>query len=285
MRVFLFLSLLVISVYGQKYEIAVDDVKLAVLERDESQPSNGYTTVKQGTKASQNFELSAQQKIQLKFVVKNKEKNTPVVVYQAFVALIHESTQREVIYVAEPEKKNDNAYAFELNLKTHQKDLSGLSGKYLLTLILGDFSITNPVNWHLADVKIKVPAVEPLAVPKSKEINYNKLPDIQHKFAQSEPRPPPIVSDTFALLCAFPLLVLFVLWLRVGINFGNLQISLWSLGFHCGLAAISGLYFWYWIQLNMFQTLQYLSVIATFTFVCGNRFLHNFNETKKQKTE
>ncbi|VDM29838.1 unnamed protein product [Toxocara canis] len=62
-------------------------------------------------------------------------------------------------------------------------------------------------------------------------------------------------------------------WLRVGINFGNMPVSPWVIAFHAGLTGIFGLYFVFWLRLNMFETLKYLSGIGAFTFIAGNRLL------------
>lgn len=261
----------------------MEDVKFAVFERDLNEPRE-YTEAKQNEKLTKPFQADQHKKIQLKFIVKDKKANTAVNVHQAFAVLVHAESQREVIYVAEPDKTT-KAYNFELDLKTHHKDFSGVSGKYLLRLILGDAGVSNPVDWTIAEVSVQVPSMEPSALPKSKQVSYDKLPEIKHQFRQPEQRPPVVVSHVFGALCAAPFLVLFALWLRIGINFGNTKFSLWALGFHAGLGAIFGLYFMYWLQLNMFQTLQYLAFLGVATFVASNRLLHSFTEDKKQKVE
>lgn len=76
---------------------------------------------------------------------------------------------------------------------------------------MGDASVTNPINWHFADVLIDVPKILPKPIPKSKQIIYEKLPEIKHEFAQPEQKPPQILSDTFTIFCAFPLIILFIL--------------------------------------------------------------------------
>lgn len=96
------------------------------------------------------------------------------------------------------------------DMKAHLKDFTGVSGKYSMRLILGDTSTTNSMNWHFADAEISVPSAEPSAqLPKSQRVSYDKLPEIKHKFREPEPRPLPVISDTFALLCALPLVLLF----------------------------------------------------------------------------
>ncbi|KAL3098968.1 hypothetical protein niasHS_000956 [Heterodera schachtii] len=107
--------------------------------------------------------------------------------------------------------------------------------------------------------------------PKSSHVNYDLLPEISHTFRSPEPRPSVLVSDMFSVLCASPLIILFLLWLRIGINFGKFKFSLSALGFHLGLCAVFGLYVFFWLELNMFQTLKWLAVIGVPTLFLGSR--------------
>jgi len=201
-------------------------------------------------------------------------------VHQAFVIFVHESTKQEIAYVAEPEATT-SGYTFDLNLKTHAKEFSGVSGKYNVRLILGDASIKNPVNWHFADVDLNIPSVKPAELPKSQTIDYNAKPKITHLFREPESRPPNFAADIFAILCAIPLLIVILSWLRIGINFGNFPISLWPLGFHAGLTAIFGLYFVFWLQLNMFVTLKYLTFLLVPTYFFGQRLFSTLVAQRK----
>src|SRR4051794_35827656 len=54
-------------------------------------------------------------------------------------------------------------------------------------------------------------------------------------FRPAEKRPPSVVSNAFTGLVLAPLLLLFILWLRIGVNFNNLSLNLYTLGFHVGL--------------------------------------------------
>ncbi|KAH7727942.1 Dolichyl-diphosphooligosaccharide--protein glycosyltransferase subunit 2 [Aphelenchoides avenae] len=263
-------------------QITVTDVEFATYERDLQKPV-APKPLAQGSKLKEVPRVDSHQKVQLKFAVKDAQ-NAGITVHQAFVALVHKDTQREVIYVAEPAKET-KLYTFELDMSTNAKDFAGVNGQYALRLILGDASVTNPVDWNFADISVVVPEEPAQPVKKSQQIIYNKLPEITHQFREQETRPPVIVSDVFSVVCLLPALLLFVLWLRVGINFGNIQISLWALGFHVGLAAIFGLYFLFWLKLNMFATLKYLALVGVPTFVCGHRLLHGIAVSKQKKVE
>lgn len=121
-------------------------------------------------------------------------------------------------------------------MKTHAKDFAGVGGLYSAHLLLGHFGKSTPMRWHWADLDLAIgtgsaPQESQQQLPKSQRINYKPLPPIEHQFRQAEPRPPAIVSGAFALMCAAPMLLLFVLWLRIGLNFGNLKVSIWALGF------------------------------------------------------
>lgn len=67
----------------------------------------------------------------------------------------------------------------------------------------------------------------------------------------------------------------------MGINFGNLPISLNVLGFHGGLGAIFFVYFSFWVKLNMFDTLYYLTLAVIPTFIFGHRLFRALNSTHK----
>jgi len=262
-----------------KTELALDGISLAVYERTSSSPLT--STIKPGTKDSKVHAIDNQKKLQLKFTVKDVKKNEAIVVQQAFVAFVHKDTEREVIFVAEPETGTKN-YLVDLDFKTQEKNFDGLNGTYSLRLILGDASAANALDWNFADVKASFSEVVHPPPKKSQIVNYETLPEIKHKFREPEVRPPTIISDTFTLICLAPLALLLILWLRIGLNFGNIQFSLWALGFHVGLISIFGLYFTFWIRLDMFETLKYLAFIGVPTFVCGNRLLRSLNESRKQ---
>lgn len=96
-------------------------------------------------------------------------------------------------------------------MSSHAKDFAGVSGQYALRLILGDASVANPIDWHFADITVSVPEEPSQPVKKSQQIVYTKLPEIVHQFREQEKRPPAVVSDVFAVICALPALLLLIL--------------------------------------------------------------------------
>ncbi|VDO87480.1 unnamed protein product [Haemonchus placei] len=111
------------------------------------------------------------------------------------------------------------------------------------------------------------------------------MPEINHVFRQPEKRPSTVVSDAFTLICLAPLLLLPVLWLRIGLNFGNMPLNVWTVTFHGSLAALFALYFVFWLQLNMFETLKYLAVVGGLTYIAGNRVLRAIARKRKSILE
>lgn len=110
-------------------------------------------------------------------------------------------------------------------------------------------------------------------------------PEIIHQFREADKRPSRIVSDVFTALCAAPLLVLFVLWSRIGINVSNFPASLSALGFHLGFGSILGLFGIFWYQLNMFETLRLLIPLGILTFFFGNRLLRLIASRKSTESK
>ncbi|XP_043735275.1 dolichyl-diphosphooligosaccharide--protein glycosyltransferase subunit 2-like [Cervus elaphus] len=146
------------------------------------------------------------------------------------------------------------------------------SGTYTLYLIIGDATLKNPILWNVADVVIRFPENDVPSTVLSKNI-FTPKQEIQHLFREPEKRPPTVVSNTFTALILSPLLLLFALWIRIGANVSNFTFAPSTIVFHLGHAAMLGLMYVYLTQLNMFQTLKYLAILGSVTFLAGNRML------------
>jgi len=70
--------------------------------------------LKPNEKSSKQFQIDAHHKVQLKFDAKNKKSGSEsVTLQQTFVAVTHQPSGREIIYVAEADKTT-KTYTFEL---------------------------------------------------------------------------------------------------------------------------------------------------------------------------
>lgn len=189
-------------------------------------------------------------------------------VHQVFLQL--SSGKKEIIFVAEPDSSNQ-VYKIEVNLASELQ----YSGTFDLVLIVGDAVITNPIRWNLGTLEAKLGASE---APSKPQVRAAK-PEIQHVFRPAEKRPPQAVSMFFTALALAPLLLLLILWLKIGINLGNFTFS--AVPFHLGLAAILGLFTLFWLRLDMFTTCGWLIPIGGFTFLSGHRLLSRIARQKK----
>jgi len=137
-----------------------------------------------------------------------------------------------------------------------------------------------------ADVTLEFPddGTAPTGRRDDISADYKPLPEIKHLFRQPDSRPAASVSSLFTLIVTIvPGLILVVGWLAVGINFGHMPLSPFTLGFHLGLACILGLYGMFWLRLDMFVTIKYLTLIGAVTFLCGNVMLRTMAERRKAK--
>ena len=226
-------------------------------------------------KLGNKLKLDYKEKMVFSFNVVDDSAKKPKLVHQAFVKLTHSGSNAEIIYVAEP--NTNKLYTFELDMNVAAADFGSKSGVYSLSVIVGDAVISNPLSWHAADVDITLPASDQVAEPGL----YDVKPEIRHVFREPDSRPPAMVSNVFSLLCLAPVLIMLAMWVKIGVNVSNFPFSITALGFHIGLAAIFVLYFYFWIELNMFTTVKYLSGIGLVTFLCGNKMLANIAQNNK----
>uniref|UniRef100_A0A182XZI5 Dolichyl-diphosphooligosaccharide--protein glycosyltransferase subunit 2 n=1 Tax=Anopheles stephensi TaxID=30069 RepID=A0A182XZI5_ANOST len=269
-----------VSVLGK---VRVSSLEVGVGDTDSAASSVKRHSVAHPSKLPTVLNADSQQKVLLKTVLVDDVSSKPISVHQAFVLLRHQETLQEIIFVAETD--SSKAYKFEMDVGARASDFRYKSGLYEVHLIIGDALLSNSFRWHLADLELKFSASEGQHQSASVETASLRkpLPEIQHQFRAPEKRPPRFVSDLFTALCIAPIVILFALWARLGVNVKNFPLSLGSLGFHLGLGAILVLFVIFWLRLNMFETIRYLIPLALFTFFCGNRMLRKIARSSTEK--
>uniref|UniRef100_A0A8D0GCE5 Dolichyl-diphosphooligosaccharide--protein glycosyltransferase subunit 2 n=1 Tax=Sphenodon punctatus TaxID=8508 RepID=A0A8D0GCE5_SPHPU len=250
-------------------EVGITNVDLSTVDKDQSIAPK-TTRVAYPAKAKGSFTADSNQNFALSFQLVDVNTGAELIPHQTFVRLHNPKTGQEVVFVAEPDNKN--VYKFELDTSERKTEFDSASGTYTLYLIIGDATLENPILWNVADVVIKFPEEDAPATIQSKSL-FTPKPEIQHLFREPEKRPPTVVSNTFTALILSPLLLLFILWIKIGANISNFSFAPSTIIFHLGHAAMLGLMYVYWTQLNMFQTLKYLAILGSITFLAGNRML------------
>ncbi|XP_041772160.1 dolichyl-diphosphooligosaccharide--protein glycosyltransferase subunit 2 [Anopheles merus] len=261
-----------VSVLGK---VRVSSLEVGVGDTDSAASSVKRQSVAHPSKLATVLNADSQQKVVLKTALVDDASGKPITVHQCFVLLRHQETRQEIIFVAETD--SSKAYKFEMDVGARAADFGHKSGLYEVRLIVGDALLSNSFQWHLADLELKFAAGDSQQQQQQSvdaaASSRKPLPEIVHQFRAPEKRPPRFVSDLFTALCIAPLVILFGLWAKLGVNVKNFPLSLGAIGFHLGLGAILVLFGIFWLRLNMFDTIRYLIPLALFTFICGNRML------------
>lgn len=256
--------------------IAVEGAELGIADADHSTISKHLRPTFPDL-VKETLDADSHQKVWMKFsLTDEKAKGEPILAHQAFIRLQKVNTKQEIIFVAEPD--NNKLYKFDMEVHAKAKEFGSMSGLYRMELIVGDPVISNPFSWHVANLNLKF-ADEPVSKPQ--QTMYEPKPEIKHIFREPEKRPPAIVSNTFTLLVLVPLLILFGLWIKLGVNMQNFPLSLASFGFHLSLAGIFGLFVMFWLKLDMFTSLKYLIGMGLVAFLTGNSMLAKLAENRK----
>ena len=260
-------------------EVGISGAEIGVTDSDQSTAPK-MTPVSHPSKMKSTLDADHHQKVVFKFSLLDKDTNEAFKVHQAFVKLA-DKQGREIIFLAE---KNDKAgnYKFELDVNARAGDFGSRNGQYAMELIVGDACISNPIVWTIGNLNLKFndgSKTDQDAKKSYKETDPK--PEILHMFRQPESRPPTVVSNTFTILCLCPIAIMFIFWAKLGVNVSDFPFSLTAVGFHLGLGTIFGLYYYFWVQLNMFTTMKYLMMVGVVTFLCGNSMLVKIAEKRK----
>ncbi|XP_077429960.1 dolichyl-diphosphooligosaccharide--protein glycosyltransferase subunit 2 isoform X2 [Vanacampus margaritifer] len=250
-------------------EVAITNMDLSVVDKDQSIGTK-TTRVEYPSKAKSSFTADSHQNFAMAFQLVDANTGIELMPHQTFVRLHNQKTGQEVVFVADPDTKG--LYKFELDAAERKTEFALISGTYSLDLMVGDATLENPILWNVADVVLRFADEEAPAAIHPKTL-YVPKPEIQHLFREPEKKPPTVVSNAFTALVLSPLLLLLILWIKLGANISNFSFSPSTLLFHIGHAAVLGLMYVYWTHLNMFQTLKYLAIIGAVTFLAGNRML------------
>ncbi|XP_064480228.1 dolichyl-diphosphooligosaccharide--protein glycosyltransferase subunit 2-like [Ornithodoros turicata] len=257
-------------------QVEVVNLEIGTSDREQTSAPKMDKVQFQG-KLANVIEADNHQKLVMKFSIKDRANSDLMLAHQAFVHLHHVETKREIVFLAEPD--NTLIYRFDLDLHLKAKDLGYLSGKYSLSLIVGDAVVDNPFQWTLATLELSLP--QNPNPPKEDAVNVHvPKQEIKHVFREQDKRPPAVLSNLFCGLVLAPLLLLLILWFKLGANISGFPLSLSAVLFHLGLAAIFGLFFCFWVNLNMFTTLKCLSGVGAITFISGHRLLSGITQKK-----
>ncbi|CAB3408054.1 unnamed protein product [Caenorhabditis bovis] len=269
MRPIIAILALITLAYAAVDDITVESFKIGFLAKDQDAKDEHLKKMAVFSKASGVLSGDANQRLYVKFDIQKKSDKSKVAPEQVFLRFEH-STGEDVILALE--SQSTGGYLYDTSLRVAAKKFNHLTGSFKASLIVGGKTVKNPINWTFADLELALPSNPPI-VPKSQKISYDVLPEIVHQFRQPEKRPPAVISDAFTIICLLPLAFLLAVWFKIGINFDNAPASPWVIIFHGGLAGILALYLYFWIKIDMFETLKYLSVLGFITFVAGNRVL------------
>lgn len=256
-------------------EVVVENAEIGTIDRDQATSAKSVK-VQYPKQTETKLEADYHQKILMKFTLKDKNAKSTMVAHQAFVQFISKEKE-EIIFVAEPD--SSDIYRFDLDIYSKAKEFDYASGVYEVSLIVGDAVIMNPFVWKVGEISLTFP-VNPNP-PKTAENPFIPKPEIRHLFREQEKRPSSIVSNTFTGLVVVPLLIMFIMWFKLGANLSNFPFSLSAILFHIGLGAIFVLFGLFWLKLNMFTTLKYLSIIGTVTFLSGHNLLNRLATMRK----
>ncbi|CAF0791471.1 unnamed protein product [Adineta steineri] len=262
-------------------EGAIENAELSVSDRDNTAQAKTYKLTYPNVQ-SEKLELDYHQKLVLKFQIKDKRTGEFIRVQQAFLRFTNKKSNKEIIYLAEATDGSNSQYKVEVDLQTNANDFRHQSGAYNAALILGDQLLQNAYEWKLND-NIQLSFHEDSQADKNHQNLYVPRPEIVHQFRLDEVRPPTIVSLVFSALTLLPLLILFILWIKLGFNLSGLPLGLSPLGFHISHGAVFALMFFYWKYLDMFQTIRYLALISIPLFIFGHRVLATLAARREKK--
>ncbi|RLN70252.1 hypothetical protein BBJ28_00019788 [Nothophytophthora sp. Chile5] len=254
---------------------------------------NGQELAKGAKLSGQRFSSGAEDTLQMEVTLQQKHDHTAVVAHQAFLRFTHVTEKTETYFVLTAD--GGLTHRATLPFATLSKKFGYQSGKHHVELILGAPTFERAIVWDLGHVELQLGAAPPetpsplYAKPllHESDTTLKALPEIQHVMREQDPRPALSMSLTFTGAVLAPLALFLVFLARLRLNVGRLfqgSVFVFGLVFLASLAAIFALFGWYWLELTMFRTLGYLSVLGSVNLWAGHLTLKRLAQTGVKKT-
>ncbi|KAE8681764.1 Dolichyl-diphosphooligosaccharide--protein glycosyltransferase subunit 2 [Hibiscus syriacus] len=198
--------------------------------------------------------------------------------HQVLLKLRHESKVEHLFVVG----NSGEQFEIILNFLGLVEKFFYLSGRYDIELTVGDVVMDNSLLRAIGHIELDLPeppekAPRPPPQPVDPYSRYGPKAEITHIFKAPEKRPQKELSFAFLGLTFLPLLgFLFGLY-RLGVNLKNFPTNTvaatFAVLFHVGIGAVLLLYVFFWLKLDLFQTLKLLGLLGVFLVFVGHRIL------------
>uniref|UniRef100_A0A0D9V9C5 Dolichyl-diphosphooligosaccharide--protein glycosyltransferase subunit 2 n=1 Tax=Leersia perrieri TaxID=77586 RepID=A0A0D9V9C5_9ORYZ len=208
--------------------------------------------------------------------------------FQVFLKLKHESKVEHLFVVP------GSARQFKIDFLGLVEKFYYLSGRYDLELAVGDAAMENSFLRALGHLELDLPeAPEKAPKPPAQAVDpfskFGPKKEISHIFRAPEKRPPKELSFAFTGLTLLPFVGFLIGLMRLGVNLKNFPPlsapAVFASLFHEGIGAVLLLYVLFWVKLDLFTTLKYLSFLGVFLVFVGHRALSYLSSmSAKQKT-
>lgn len=256
----------------------VESVGIAV--SDSKKAAGDLTSVKsQNSLSGISASASAQDVIHVSFKVSGKGGEGVKRPHQAFVRFTNIETSLSAVYSAS--KVSDSSSlefhaAVALGEETEIFDFQ--SGQYLVSILVADSAIAQPVEWILGSIDLVFPGRQSVNLPlyaksllHTSDTTLKALPEIEHQMRPPAKQASNFMAATFTALTLVPLLAFIIFNLGLKPNFAKLN-SIWSIAFVVLLGSIFALYYGYWLALegvSFYDTIKYLFILLPVTILAG----------------
>jgi len=272
-----FLALICVSVLAQDAkkatQVSITDFEIVVSD------SSDEIDIKQGKRFKTEYPnaittaIPAEffQHVYVNYKLKNKQTGAALRAHQSFVRIVNSETQQESFVVAHYDASK--GYSAHVVVKDLKEDFRGGKHKYEFSLIVGDSAVI-PLQWAFAsNVNLKLNTSTVVS-----DAAFGIKPEIKHAFRVPEKRPPQTISFAFTIAVLAPIAILVIGWPLAGANLWNFPtggVFIYAVAFQATIGAIFALYFFYWVGLNMMQTLTYLGCLSVPLLFFGSKTLNH----------
>ena len=195
--------------------------------------------------------------------------------HQKFVRFTNRQTQENVVFNS---IKDGDSFHLSISLGTESETFSYSSGKYDISILVGDFSSSENIELNIGIIELVFPSKPVKSYPlytrsllHTSDNTLKALPEITHKMRPPAKRASLMMSTTFTFLTLLPLVVFVFFTFSLKFTITRLK-SVSSILFVSFLVLMLLLYTGYWLGItgfSFYQTIRYICFLVPLIIIFG----------------
>lgn len=272
----------------------VREVSIGITDSKQIASSELQSLASQNMYSGGKVSALGQDVLHVNFQISSSEGNTRKP-HQVFLRFANEETAESILFPCfRTSDSSSLEYSALVAFGDEIENFSNQSGEYLISLLVGDVTLNEPIEWIIGTIELNFPAKQNTILPlyaksllHTSDTTLKALPEIEHQMRPPARRASSFMAALFTVATLAPLVIFIAFMFSLKPDVSRMT-SLSSFAFLACLVVLLVLYVSYWLALegvSFYATIKYLCFLLPTTAIIGKYALSSVAAVRQQQTK